>query len=265
MRNLLLRLRFDGTAYHGWQVQKNAPTVQQTLQDALETILRERPPVTGCSRTDAGVHAREYACNFRTERTIPRENLVRALNACLPDDIAVLSCTEVRADFHARYAALGKEYLYRILNAPVRDPFFHARALHYPFPLDCGLLDSAAEFYLGTLDFSAFRASGGKDGNAVRTISHARVWRDGDLVFFGVRADGFLYHMVRIMVGTLLDVAQGKRKPDDIPAVIASRDRARAGPTAPAHGLYLNRVFYKNTALSPDESRTGRTEFSNML
>ncbi|MFT8887996.1 tRNA pseudouridine(38-40) synthase TruA [Ethanoligenens sp.] len=244
MRNLLLYLRFDGTAYHGWQVQKNSVTVQQTLQDALETILRQRPPVTGCSRTDAGVHARSYACNFHTEHTIPSENLVRALNACLPGDIAVLSCREVPSSFHARYSALEKEYLYQIWNAPVRDPFQRGRMLHVPCPLDDAAMDKAARYFLGRHDFASFRAAGSSVTDTVRTISCSQVRREKEQVFFRVRGNGFLYNMVRIMVGTLLYTAQGKLQPVDIPAVIDSLDRAAAGPTAPAHGLYLNRILY---------------------
>lgn len=244
MRNLLLTLRFDGTAYHGWQVQKNSVTVQQTLQDALETILHHRPPVTGCSRTDAGVHARSYACNFRTEHRIPCENLVRALNTCLPDDVAVLSCREVPDVFHARYSALEKEYVYQIWNTPVRDPFFRGRALHVPYPLDTDIMDEAARHFLGTHDFAAFRAAGSAVKDTVRTISLSHVWREEDRVLFRVRGNGFLYNMVRIMVGTLLYTAQGKLKPADIPAVVASQNRTTAGPTAPAHGLYLNHIFY---------------------
>lgn len=244
MRNLLLTLRYDGTAYHGWQVQKNGVTVQQTLQDALERILCERPPVTGCSRTDAGVHACAYACNFRTAHAIPCENLVRALNACLPDDIAVLSCREVPSAFHARYSALEKEYRYQIWNAPVRNPFLRGRALHVPYPLDAERMDAATRHFCGTHDFSAFRAAGSAVKDSVRTISFAKVLRDKENIWFHVRGNGFLYNMVRIMAGTLLYVAQGKLEPADIPKVIASQDRTKAGPTAPAHGLYFYRIFY---------------------
>lgn len=247
MRNILLLLRFDGAAYHGWQVQKNGVTVQQVLQDALETVLRERPPVTGCSRTDAGVHALAYACNFRTDRTILCAGLVRALNACLPDDLAVFACREVPPDFHARYAAHEKEYVYRILNTPARDPFERGRALHVPSRLDEAVMDAAARGFLGTHDFAAFQAAGSSVKDTVRAVSAAEVRRKGGLVLFRVRADGFLYNMVRIMAGTLLYAARGKLRPEDIPAVVASRNRTAAGPTAPAHGLYLNRVFYDET------------------
>ncbi len=250
MRNLLLFLRFDGTAYHGWQVQPNAPTIQQTLQDALSRILRERPPVKGCSRTDSGVHAWLYTCNFRTENAISAHNLVRALNTVLPDDIAVLACREVSADFHARYCAVGKEYVYRILNTPVPDPFLRSRSYFYPYPLDTGRLSELAAAFIGKHDFSSFRAARAKEGGAVRTMSRSDIRREGPLVLLTFRSDGFLYHMVRIMVGTLLFASRRGRDASDIALILSAKDRQAAGPTAPACGLYLNRVFYREEDLS---------------
>lgn len=245
MRNILLRLRFDGTAYHGWQEQKALPTVQGVLQEALGALLGAPTPVTGCSRTDAGVHALGFACNFHTESGIPCEGMLRALNDRLPPDAAVWDCVEVPPDFHARFDATQKEYRYLIRCASVRDPFWRARALHCPYPLDCAAMDEAAQGFLGTHDFSSLRAVGGSgEKNPVRTVRFAHVQRDGETVVFTVRADGFLYNMVRIMAGTLLYVSQGKLSPRDIPAVLESRRRDAAGPTAPACGLYLAHVFY---------------------
>ncbi|HCB99696.1 MAG TPA: tRNA pseudouridine(38-40) synthase TruA [Ruminococcaceae bacterium] len=244
MRNLLLWLRFKGTAYHGWQVQKNAITVQQTLQEALKKILGEQPPVTGCSRTDAGVHAFSYACNIRTKNIIPCRNLVRALNTCLPKDIAVFSCEEMHPAFHARYSASGKEYIYRICHAPQRDPFELGYAWFYPYPLEINTLKQAALQFRGTHDFSAFCAAGSSVKETVRTVSFAQIEEKEDLIIFRVRADGFLYHMVRIMVGTLIEVARGRFDLTSIPAIIDSKKRENAGPTAPAEGLYLSRILY---------------------
>lgn len=251
MRNLVVHLAFDGARYHGWQVQQNAVTVQQVFQDAVEKVFGSRLPVTGCSRTDAGVHARDYVCNFRTEAGIPCPAVARALNANLPHDIAVTSCSEVSDAFHSRYFSLGKEYVYKICDAVCRDPFLRAYAIYYPKRLDCEKLNLAASAFVGRHDFAAFRSAGavsrhrpGEEEDTVRTISSASVLRTGDLVEFTVCGDGFLYNMVRIMVGTLLLVAQGRISGSDVAAVIESRDRGRAGPTAPAHGLYLNRVFY---------------------
>lgn len=255
MRNLLLTLCFDGTAYHGWQVQKNAVTVQQTLQDSLQTVLKERPAVSGCSRTDSGVHANAYSCNFRTEHSIPCESLKRALNAALPRDIRVSGCREAPPDFHARYSAAWKEYVYKIDNGEVANPFLNRYALFYPHTLDCGLLGQAARAFCGTHDFHAFCAAGSSVKDTVRTVRNFGAERRGSLVLLTVEADGFLYNMVRIMVGTLLYVAQGKLTAGDIPAILAGRSRSMAGPTAPPHGLYLNRVFYEKSgsALFPRE------------
>jgi tRNA pseudouridine38-40 synthase len=244
VRNILLTLRFDGTAYHGWQVQQNALTVQQVLQDALEAVLGARPGVTGCSRTDAGVHANEYACNFRTVKHIPCENLLRAVNSKLPADIAVRGCREVPPQFHARYSASEKEYIYKIYTDQTRDPFLKGYALHYPYKLDIGAMQRAAEGFLGSHDFSAFCAAGGGTADRVRCVTLAEISGEGPLVTLRVRADGFLYNMVRILAGTLLYVSQGRIYEGDIPKIIEAKSRDGAGPTVPAYGLYLNRVFY---------------------
>ncbi len=244
MRNLLLTIRFLGTDYHGWQIQENAVTVQEKLQSALRTVLGSQPEIKGCSRTDTGVHAARFCISVKTESSIPCDRLPIAMNVNLPKDIAVLSCIEVPIDFHARYDAKGKRYVYKILNTPLRDPFYEGLALHYKRPLDEALLDFACKAYIGTHDFAAFCSSGSSVEDTVRTVSDARVYRDGDIVCFTVSADGFLYNMVRIMVGTLLAVAEVKIKAEDIPDIIGSRDRSRAGITAPPHGLYLDEVFY---------------------
>lgn len=245
MRNLLITLRFDGREYHGWQVQPNAATVQQCVQDAVEGVTGVRSAVTGCSRTDAGVHAMMYCCNFRTEHAIPCERVAAALNAHLPRDIAVYGCKEVPADFHARYDCTGKEYVYRIWNSRARNPFWEGQALHYPYVIDVAYLNQEAQDFVGRHDFSAFCAAGGSVVDKVRTVRRACVVRKGEIVSFHVEADGFLYHMVRIMTGTLLNLEQGKLRPSAIPILLAQGERSRAGVTAPPQGLYLNRVFYE--------------------
>ena len=246
MRNLLLIISYEGTRYHGWQVQENALSVQTVFQNALYSVLSEKPDIKGCSRTDTGVHAREYAISFKTERTLPCQSLVFALNRFLPPDIAAVSCREVPEDFHARYSCVGKEYVYQIWNSPVRNPFLAGRALHYRWPVDEKKLNTAAGFYLGSHDFTSFCTLDQRDPvNMTRTVSCSRVEREGDLVRFIVRADGFLYNMVRIMTGTLLLVNQGRIEPEDIPAILEKKDRKAAGPTAPACGLYLNKVLYE--------------------
>lgn len=244
MRNLLLTISFDGTAYHGWQVQENASTVQQTLQDALEQICSGRDNVVGCSRTDSGVHANMYCCNIRTEHSIACDKLVTALNAVLPRDIAALDCKEVDFDFHARYDCKSKEYIYRIWNSPNKNPFLYNYTLHYKYPLDEKFLDSQAKQFIGTYDFSSFCAAGSSVEDTVRTVVNASVERNGDEVVFRVEANGFLYNMVRIMTGTLIDISRGKIPEDSIPQIIEAKNRFAAGYTAPARGLYLNKIHY---------------------
>jgi len=244
MRNILLTITYEGSAYHGWQVQENALTVQQALQDALESLFGSRPAVTGCSRTDTGVHASMFCCNFRANSSLECERIMAALNHFLPEDIAVNGCREVPWGFHARYDCLGKRYKYLIWNGPVRNPFYINRAFHYRYPLDENMLDEAARQFIGTFDFSAFCASGSSTLSKTRTISHAEVRRKGDIVEFTVEGDGFLYNMVRIMAGTLIYIAEGRIDKSGIGDIIKSGDRSRAGFTAPAEGLYLDEVSY---------------------
>lgn len=244
-RNFLIKLSYDGARYHGWQIQENALTVQQVFQEALYKITGLWEDIKACSRTDTGVHAREFCVSLKTESPIAPERLLAALNHYLPEDVAVKSCQRVPLEFHARYSCQGKEYVYQIWNNPVRDPFLAGRALHYWYPIDQAVLDRAAKGYVGRHDFSSFCTLDRREkGDLTRTVTTAKVERNGDLVTFTVAADGFLYNMVRIMVGTLLRVQQGKFTPEDIPGIIEAKDRKAAGPTAPACGLYLNRVFY---------------------
>ncbi len=237
-------MRYDGSAYHGWQVQQNAVTVQQVFQDAVEKLTGVRENVTGCSRTDSGVHALMYCCNFRTDSGISAEKMPFALNAHLPDDIAVYGCSEVSEDFHARYSCTSKRYVYKIWNTPYRNPFCNGRYLVYPKHLDEKELDKAAKAFIGTHDFCGFASAGGSVEDTVRTVTDCSLKRYGDEVHFEVEANGFLYNMVRIMVGTVLSAAEGKIDVNAIPDIIESKDRERAGFTAPAHGLYLKEVNY---------------------
>lgn len=245
MRNILLSLCYDGTNYHGWQVQKNALTVQEVFQGAMFRLLGENVDVKGCSRTDAGVHANMYCVSAKIDSNIPCERLRMAINRFLPSDIAVTSAVDVPMDFHARYSCTGKEYVYKIWNAPIRNPFWRGRAFHYWYPLDVEKLNLAARNFIGTHDFTSLCTIDKRNPeNMVRTVRAFLVERKETLVEIRVTADGFLYNMVRIMVGTLLHVAMGRIKPHEISSIILARDRAKAGPTAVAHGLYLNRVFY---------------------
>ncbi len=245
MKNLLLTIAYDGSHYHGWQIQENAVTVQEAFQSALFQVTGLREELKACSRTDTGVHAREFCISLKTQSAIPPQRLVAALNHWLPQDIAVKSCREAAEDFHARYSCKGKEYCYEIWNSPIRNPFLQGRALHYWYPMDEKLLDQGAKGFLGSHDFTSFCTLDRREkGDLVRTVTQAKVERRGELVVFTVAANGFLYNMVRIMAGTLLHIQQGKLAPQDIPKIIEARDRRAAGPTAPAWGLYLNRVFY---------------------
>ena len=241
----LLTLKYIGTHYHGWQVQDNALAVQPVIQDALCEMFPHRPGVTGCSRTDSGVHANMYCCHFDSHLERDPFGVICSVNRNLPDDIAVTDCKIVDDDFHARYSVKSKEYIYRIYNGVHRDPFAHNLSYHYRFPLNVEAMHAAAQHYIGRYDFSSFCAQNAKEGDKTRTVYAASVTRNGDFVEFRVSADGFLYNMVRIMVGTLLRVSQGKFAVEDIPAIIAACDRDKAGPTAPPEGLYLNQVFYE--------------------
>lgn len=247
MRNLLLKVCYDGANYHGWQIQKNAVTVQQVFQSALFKVLNETPDIKGCSRTDSYVHALEFCISFKTEHDIPCTRLVGALNHFLPDDIAVLSCTQVPPEFHARYSCKGKEYIYKIWNVKVRNPFLQNRALHYWYALDLEKLNRAALFFIGRHDFTSFCAvDSRKRENMERCITKSEWTQEGGIVTYSVAADGFLYHMVRIMVGTMLRVAQNKLEPEDIPRILNAKNRSSSGPTAPPQGLFLKKVFYED-------------------
>ncbi|MCQ4022138.1 tRNA pseudouridine(38-40) synthase TruA [Ruminococcus sp. zg-924] len=245
MRNILLTISYDGKAYHGWQVQQNALTVQQVFQTALEKIIGKDYTVKGCSRTDSGVHANMYCISVKTSHRIPAERLKCAMNRFLPQDIVVLQSREVDSEFHARYSCKSKEYVYKIWNSEQRNPFLNGYALHYRYKLDENLLNRAAQAYVGKHDFTSFCTLDKREkGDLTRNVKSFSVTRNGNLVEMKVEADGFLYNMVRIMVGTLLRVAQGKIGENEITDIINAKNRKAAGPTAPACGLYLNRVNY---------------------
>lgn len=245
--NYLLWIAYKGTNYAGFQVQPNAPTVCAALQDAMQRVLGCRPDVKGCSRTDAGVHARRFALNFHYDGKVPPEKFVQAFNACLPPDIRALEVCPVAENFHARYAAHAKTYCYYIRNARVEDPFTCDTCCLVPAPLDISAMQQAAGEFVGTHDFLALCASGSgaaARGDTVRTITHCSVQKSGDAVTITVTADGYLYNMVRILAGTLVEIGLHKRTPDSVPALLVGRDRRQAGRTMPAKGLFLEQVAY---------------------
>lgn len=244
MRNLKLTIQYDGSAYHGWQTQENAATVQEAVEAAIFKLTGARTRVVGCSRTDTGVHAERFACNFKTESSIPCDKFPYALNTKLPDDIVCLCAETVDNEFNARYSAKGKRYTYYIQNSVFPNALLRNRTWHYPYKLDIGAMKRAAEAFLGEHDFIGFAASGFTVKTTVRTIYSLDVEKNGDLVKISVEGDGFLYNMVRIIAGTLAYVGCGRLRAEDMPEIIASRDRKRAGITAPPEGLFLTEVFY---------------------
>ena len=250
MRNIALKLMYNGTAYHGWQVQKNAVSVCATLEKALGKITGERVHVTGCGRTDAGVHAERYVANFRTESRIPVDRLPLAVNTHTPDDIAVREALEVAPDFNAVTSCLHKEYTYRIYNSRVRNPFFVNRAYFYPKHLDEALMNRAANMFEGTHDFRAVRSVGTETRTTIRHVYWCNVTRTGELLELRICANGFLYNMVRAITGTVLYAAEGKLSPEDIPGILERGDRSAAGPTVPPGGLYLTRLWYEDERLN---------------
>ena len=255
---LFLKIAFRGTAYRGYQVQNNAPTVQQMLNEVALRVFGFECDIVGCSRTDSGVHANEF-CITVTQKgcselnhSIPIEKIPLAFNALLPEDISVFSAEMVDESFHARYNVKYKEYVYRMWNGRNKNPFLFDTAYKLPLdvlPEDVFKMNEAAQHFVGTYDFTSFMAQGSKITDAVRTVFYANVSvapNDENIILFTVAADGFLYNMVRIMTGTLIDVARGNIKPTDIDFIIESKDRRCAGATAPAHGLFLNKVSYIN-------------------
>jgi tRNA pseudouridine38-40 synthase len=268
MRNLCLVIAYDGTDFHGWQRQPNAPTVQGCLEEALARITAAEVKLYGSGRTDAGVHARNQVANFKTGCRIPCQNLLKALNDLLPPTVRIKEVRDAAEDFHARYHVRAKVYRYRILQAPICSPFLWRFVEHCPYPLDHGPMGEAARLLEGEHDFASFAAAASheeeehdgaeavseapleestpKPGSTVRTIFSSRLlWRPKlSLLIYDVCGNGFLHHMVRNIVGTLIEVGRGKLAPADVIRILEARDRTLAGPTAPARGLCLMKVEY---------------------
>lgn len=244
MRNYKITCAFSGTNYHGFQRQDNFPTVQGKLERAIYKLLGETASVNGCSRTDAGVHANKFVFNVLLESSIDERGIKYGLNGVLPQDIAILSAENAPLEFHARYDCKGKEYVYLIHNSETKSPFYADRMYRSWYPIDEKKLERACKDFIGEHDFKAFCAAACDKEITVRSITDFEVTRENDVVKFRVRGNGFLYNMVRIMVGTLLFINDGKLREDSIPSIIESKDRTRAGKTVPPQGLYLNEVYY---------------------
>ena len=243
-RTIALILSYDGTNYHGWQTQSNSESIQSTLTRAASYVFNEDVRVTGCGRTDTGVHAKMYVASVVTSSALPCSRIPVAINTNLPSDISVSRAIEVSKDFHPVHSCLEKEYTYYIHNDLVKSPFLHNRALHYKYPIDLERMQEASSYFIGEHDFSSMRTLGTPVKSTVRTVYKCDVTQSGNIIAITISANGFLYNMARTIVGTLLDVAANKISPDEIPSILKSGDRTKAGPTAPAHALYMTNVIY---------------------
>lgn len=241
---VLVTLSYDGTRYHGFQVQQNALSVCEVLQNALEQLYGTRPPVKGCSRTDAGVHATGYCVSYEQPKPIDPFKLPLALNRFLPPDVRAHHARWVDDEFHARYSSISKEYRYRVRASAVDSPFDSAYCWRIARKLDVEAMHRAAQYVVGTHDFCAFMSTGSKVEDTVRTVFFFRVKQEGEIITFHISADGYLYNMVRILVGTLIDVGAGRKRPEEMKQVLEGKDRSKAGDTAPAKGLFLHCVHY---------------------
>ena len=244
MKNIKLIIEYDGTNYYGWQKQNDKVTIQGTLEEAVRNLTKEENEVIGCSRTDSGVHARGFVASFKTESTVPPHKFREAINYRLPDDIVVLSSEEVSEDFHPRYLAKGKTYEYTIYNNLVPTALNRTFSYHYKYPLDIEAMKDACQFFKGTHDFKAFRSEGSSVKTTVRTIYDLNIKIEGDFIKISVSGDGFLYNMVRIIVGTLINVGRGKTDATSILEIINKKDRSLAGDCVPPYGLFLKEVYY---------------------
>ncbi|HOW58182.1 MAG TPA: tRNA pseudouridine(38-40) synthase TruA [Candidatus Omnitrophota bacterium] len=247
VRNIKLVLEYDGSTFFGFQRQPSQPTVQEALEKALSSFFDRKIKIAAASgRTDTGVHAEGQVVNFKTTSGRNIRQIQKGLNALLPAPVVVKEIKEVPLDFHARYNVKSKVYEYRIWNHPCRSPLLAKRVFHVPYSLNVAWMRQAAKYFLGKRDFRSFTSISAmkKERSCVRTIRQFRIKKQGHLLIFHVEADGFLYHMIRNMVGTLMEVGRSKRKPEEIKAILQSKDRRLAGMTAPSKGLTLLRVTY---------------------
>ena len=244
MRRIGITIEYDGTDYAGWQRQENALAVQQVIEDALSKLTNVPTVISGASRTDAGVHALGQVAHFDTDSSIPSGKFSFALNTMLPDRIRITHSQQVSGDFHARFMAKGKRYIYRIYSAPHASALYRNLSAHVIYPLDVTAMQKEAQFMIGTHDFSAFAASGSVVKDTVRTVTKCEITNDSPFITLTIEGTGFLYNMVRIVAGTLILVGTGKLEPGAITRAIESKNRLDLGPTAPAQGLVLVKVYY---------------------
>ena len=245
MKNIKLILQYDGSAYHGFQIQPDVVTIQSVLQDCIGKITGKKVKVNGCSRTDAGVHAVRYCAGFCVDTPIPADRFSLIMNNALPDDIKILSSSEETEDFHPRFSILSKEYVYTINTSPDADVFSRNFEWQLKSKLDVSLMNKAAGYIVGKKDFVSFMTSGPEMETTVRNVMSLSVKEENDKIKIYIRADGFLYNMVRIITGTLVWVGEGRIAPEDVISIINAKDRSKAGPTAPPQGLALYEVYYE--------------------
>lgn len=244
LRNIKLIIEYDGTNYAGWQRQKNAVAIQEKIEEAIKRVTGSFSEVIGSSRTDSGVHAKGFVCNFYTESGIPSVNFKIALNAVLPEDIVIIKSEEVDEKFHARFDSLGKRYVYTVVLGTERPAIGRNYVHYFRRSLNIEKMREASEYFLGTHDFSAFKSVGSSVKTSVRTIKELQIIQNEKTIKFSIVGDGFLYNMARTIVGTLLDVGAGRFAPDYMTHIINSKDRSKAGKSAPAAGLCLEEVYY---------------------
>lgn len=244
MRNLRFEMSYDGTNYHGFQIQKEDITIEKVIKDAVFKLTGEDVDIIGCGRTDAGVHAIRYTFNFKTESTIPCDRFPLAFSTVLPNDITVWSCVEEDSDFHSRFSAVKKTYKYIIYRGSLRNPFYDRYSYHFKIPVDVNKMIEGAKKIEGEKDFKCFMAQGSPIKDTVRTVYSVDITENKDILEIEVTGNGFLYNMVRIIVGTLLAVGTGKLTPTDIDEIIEGKKREAAGMTVPPNGLFLKEVYY---------------------
>ena len=243
MRNIKITIQYNGKNYCGWQKQNNSPGIQGTIEKAIFDITREEVKITGSGRTDAGVHALGQVANFKINSQIPVDRIPNALNAKLPKDISIVKAEEVDEDFHSRYSAKKKTYRYQIYNSQYRSPIYADISYPVKYDLDIDKMKKEAKSLIGTYDFKGFMSSGSSVIDTVRTIYNIEVSKSEDLIIIEIEGNGFLYNMVRIIAGTLVDIGRG-RITENMSTIIESKSRSMAGHTAPAHGLFLKKVDY---------------------
>jgi len=244
MRNIKLTIAYDGTGYKGWQIQKNGLAIQEEVEKAIYAVFKKNCRVNGASRTDAGVHAKAQIANFKINNAVPSEKIPQALNSFLPGSLAVTRAEDVSPDFHPRFSARSKHYRYSILNVRSRDPFAERYAWRVPYGLNVSLMKKEARVLSGRHDFKAFQARDKRERPSVRRITKISIRKKASSVVIDIEGDGFLYNMVRNITGTLVEIGRGYFPPGSMRQILTARDRTKAGPTAPAHGLCLMEVRY---------------------